>query len=275
LEQDGFVVVPGLLNQEVPDLLRVYRRMLEAIAPADPYYACGMTGTNYLGDRALRYGINHDLDRLVAPALPRLLDDGYRFVGASLRVKQTGPESYLCLHQDPSMVDEARHWSMNIIVPLVDTTAENGAIQVIVGSHHFMPKIRSLDLEDRLESMSIQEEITDHIETIPMRAGDAIFYFNSLLHGSGVNVTQEHRPVVLGCILSAESPMILYLRNPEQPTIVERFEVPDDYFASFEHFDRDFKARPKDCRRLEDIREDAMLPRDQIIAAIRARATRR
>ena len=43
--------------------------------------------------------------------------EDYRFVGASLRVKQTGPESYLCLHQDPSMVDEDRHWSMNIIVP--------------------------------------------------------------------------------------------------------------------------------------------------------------
>src|SRR5437868_2094739 len=104
--------------------------MLRELATSDPYFQCPMTGTNYVGDRGLRDRVIARVSEIVAPRMAPLLD-GYRFLGAGFRVKQTGDESHLPLHQDPSMIDEDRHWSLNFIIPIVDTTEENGALRIV------------------------------------------------------------------------------------------------------------------------------------------------
>jgi hypothetical protein len=170
------------------------------------------------------------------------------------------------------MVDEERDWSMNIIAPIVDTSRENGAFRVVPGSHKIMPKVRSLDLEDRAETF-VHHEVSDPlVETLPMRAGDAVFYFNSLLHGSGPNTATEPRPLVIGTLMSRDTPMTVCFRNREQPRIVERYEVPDDYFNRMEDFDREHKLRPAVGRRIEDMEDTYNLSQDQITAAFRALA---
>src|SRR6185312_6480887 len=117
LERDGYVVVPGLVADEVPALAAIYEEMLGSIEPSDPYFGLPMTGTNFLGDRELRNRISARVSDVVGPAVRATLG-AHRYMGAGFRVKQTGPESVLCLHQDPTMVDEDREWSMNFIVPL-------------------------------------------------------------------------------------------------------------------------------------------------------------
>jgi hypothetical protein len=270
LERDGYVVVPGLAADAVSELAAIYQHMLDSIEPSDPYFGCPMTGTNFLGDRALRMRISTRVGEVVGPRVATVLDK-HRFVGASFRVKQTGPQSLLCLHQDPTMVDEEREWSMNFFVPLVDTTRDNGALRLIPGSHAYLPKVRSMNLNDRHADRAA-EELVETIELLPMRAGDAIFYVNSILHGSGPNVTGTHRPVVLGTVLSEGSPIVLYFRKHEQPTVVERYEVPDDFFAKLENFERDFKERPSNGKKLDEIVDEHILSRDELVALIRAGA---
>ncbi len=259
----GYVVVPGFVAKLLPDLLAVYEEMLREMPPTDPYFQPAMTGTNCISSPALRRRICEGVCRIIDPTLGEVLD-GHRLVGGGFRVKQGGEESYLPQHQDPTMVDEERHWSINIIVPLIDTTRENGALQVVPGSHKVMPKFRSLDLEDRAETF-VQHEVTEPlVETIPMRAGDAIFYFNSLLHGSGRNMSAEPRPFVLATIMSADARMTVYFRNREQPRILERYEVPDDYFNRMDNFELEHKLRPTVGRRLEDAEDTYELSGDEI-----------
>jgi hypothetical protein len=273
LQRDGYVVVPGLLADAVPELTAIYEEMLRSIEPSDPYFGLPMTGTNFLGDRELRMRISTRVGDVAGPKVASVLE-AHRFVGAGFRVKQTGPESVLCLHQDPTMVDEEREWSMNFIVPLIDTTRDNGALRVIPGSHKYLPKVRSMNLNDRHADRAA-EELVESIELVPMRAGDVIFYLNSILHGSGPNMTGSHRPVVLGTLMSAGSPIVLYFRKHEEPTLVERYEVPDDFFAKLESFERDFKNRPANGKRLEDIVDPHILERDELVALIRAGAQAR
>ncbi len=268
LERDGYVVVPGLAADAVPELTAIYEDMLGSIEPSDPYFGCPMTGTNFLADRDLRIRISDRIGEVVWPRVAAALDD-HRFVGAGFRVKQTGPQSLLCLHQDPTMVDEERDWSMNFIVPLVDTTRDNGALRLIPGSHEYLPKVRSMNLNDRHADRAA-EELVETIELVPMRAGDTIFYLNSILHGSGANMTDVHRPLVLGTLLSPGAAMTLYFRKHEQPTLVERYEVPDDFFAKLESFERDFKQRPANGKKLDDIVDEHILSRDELVALIRA-----
>ncbi len=161
---------------------------------------------------------------------------------------------------------------MNIIVPIVDTSPENGALKVVPGSHEIMPRLRSLDLEDRAETWNIDEVIEPLVETIPMRAGDAIFYYQSLLHGSGPNLTAEDRPLVLGTLMAREAPVTVYFRKAGESRIFERYEVPDDYFNRMKNFDQEHKLRPTVGRHLEDVEDTYNLSREEIMAAFRALA---
>lgn len=270
-ERLGYVVVPALLAEKVPELVSVYEEMLRGMPPSDPYFQIPMTGTNCIGDPDLRRRICGEVQRIVAPRLETVLD-GYRFVGAGFRVKLVGPDSRLPQHQDPTMVDEDRFWSINIIAPIIDTTAENGALQVVPGSHRIMPKVRSLDLEDRADTYHLHEVVDPLVRTVPLRAGDAIFYYNSLLHGSGPNMSAAPRPLVIGTLMSRESPMTLHFRKPEQPRSVERYEVPDDYFNRMELFDRDHRGRPQIGYRIADTEDTYTLTRDDMLAAFRSLA---
>ena len=269
MERNGYVVFPGFATQLVPRLLSVYRDMLGAIPPSDPYFQLPMTGTNWIGSPALRARVLAEVGQIIAPELGSILDD-YRVIGAGFRVKQVGAESGLPLHQDPTQVDEDRYWIMNIIVPLVETSRENGALQVVPGSHRIMPKLRSLDLEDRAETFALAEVIEPLTETIPMQAGDAIFYFQSILHGSGPNEATDVRPVVLGTLMPRDARVTVYFRKPDQPNVFECYEVPDDYFNQMEDFDREHRLRPKVGRRLEDVPDTFHYSRDAIIAAFRS-----
>ena len=264
-ERDGFVVFRRLAEPEVPRLLAVYESMLAEVPPSDLYFSNPMTGTTYLGSLDLRRRITARIGKIIEPYVLSTFER-CRFMGAGLRVKLPGPESTLCLHQDPSMVNEEIHWSLNVIVPLVDTTADNGALRFLPGSHTYMPKFRSLDLRDRVED--IEDEVRDQVETLPLQAGDAVFYVNSVLHGSGPNASAEPRPLLLGTLMSPEASMTLFLRDAERPTRLECFAVPDHYFVELENFDRDFKLRPNHTQ-LADLQVAAPPSREELVLASR------
>jgi len=270
-ERSGYAVFPGFARSLVPDLLAIYREMLAELPESDPYFKVPMTGTNCIGDMELRARILASVGRLVEPEMRSILED-YRLVGAGFRVKQAGPESTLPLHQDPTQVEEDRYWLMNFIIPIVDTSPENGALQVVPGSHKIMPTLRSLDLEDRAEKWNLDAVLEPLTETIPMRAGDAIFYPQSLLHGSGPNLTTEDRPLVLGTLMAREAAVTVYFRKPDESRVFECYEVPDDYYNRMKDFDREHKLRPTVGRRLADVEDPYNRSRDEIIAAFRALA---
>jgi hypothetical protein len=242
--------------------------------PSDPYFQLPITGTNVIGSFALRERVLSEVGAAIASDLATVIDD-FRLVGAGFRVKQAGPESRLPLHQDPTQVDESRYWLINVISPIVDTSPENGALQVVTGSHNIMPSLRSLDLEDRAETLDLQEAFEPLVETVPLKAGDTIFYFQALLHGSGPNLSESERPVVLGTLLSREAPVTVYFRTPGRPRLLERYEVPDNYFHQFTDFDREHKLRPKVGKRIGDVEDPFDLSRDEIIAAFRDLAEKR
>ena len=264
----GYAVFERLFEDQVAQFRSIYQSMLSQLQASDAYFEPPMTGTTTIASIPLRRRIVDEVTRIIAPRLGAVLDD-YRFLGAGFRVKQSGPNSALPQHQDPTRVDEERYWSMNVLVPIIDTTRAHGALRVVPRSHKIMPKLRSLDLEDRAESFAPHDLTDPLVETIPMRAGDAIFYFNSLLHGSGPNMTTEARPMVMGTLLSSGTPVTVYFRKPDNLRILERYEVPDDYFNRMENFERDHKLRPSVGRRLDDVEDTYDFSLDKISAVLR------
>jgi ectoine hydroxylase-related dioxygenase (phytanoyl-CoA dioxygenase family) len=86
------------------------------------------------------------------------------------------------------------------IIALVDFTAENGATRVVPGSHR---GDRDMMLDpDEIEAVAVPAE---------MRAGSAVVYLGSTLHGGGANTTSDqqrrgmHMSYVLGWLRTEEN----------------------------------------------------------------------
>jgi ectoine hydroxylase-related dioxygenase (phytanoyl-CoA dioxygenase family) len=110
---------------------------------------------------------------------------------------QIGPgESSQELHRDESAWDEQTNlllWprpplQIEAMFALTDFTVANGATQVVPGSHHW-----PLDREAKPEEIARAE----------MRAGSALFYLGTSIHGGGANETtdQHRRGMFLGYVV--------------------------------------------------------------------------
>jgi ectoine hydroxylase-related dioxygenase (phytanoyl-CoA dioxygenase family) len=90
------------------------------------------------------------------------------------------------LHPDDATYPIARPHAelvVNIMLPLVDFTADNGATRIVPGSH------RWVDRRPGAEEATVAPAL---------RAGSALFFLGSLWHGGGANRTEDDR---LGVIL--------------------------------------------------------------------------
>src|SRR5690606_33637734 len=99
----------------------------------------------------------------------RIFDD-YVFCVPSLAFKWPGATSIIGPHQDMSFVDESRFRSYAIWIPLVGTSLENGALQVLPGSHLVLDNLRVMPgdppwFKDGLEGIDTSDFVV--LETEP------------------------------------------------------------------------------------------------------------
>jgi hypothetical protein len=136
-----------------------------------------------------------------AMLLPHLLESADHFLLPNCKdyllntgqLIQIGPgETAQELHRDESAWAEVPYprppLEVEAMFALTDFTAANGATRVVPGSHHWPP--------DRKAEAS---EITQ----AEMKAGSALVYLGSAIHGGGANVTtdQQRRGMFLGYVV--------------------------------------------------------------------------
>lgn len=191
LTADGYAILPLLSTSDVEQLLD---RLTEWV----PDFPEGFYASVHVPDDRLRAGVNALLMTTFRPLLANLCRDASLLGGAFIN-KAPGPRGALPPHQDWNIVDESRHRSFNVWVPLVDTSAVNGAISVLPGSHHWLPTVRGPNIPCIFRQSHPQ--LRSAMKLLPMRAGEVLIYDHRLLHCSDVNRTQAHRPgVVMGLV---------------------------------------------------------------------------
>lgn len=87
-------------------------------------------------------------------------------------------EKAQALHPDTAMfpIPKPFEFMFNVIWALSDFTKDNGATQIVPGSHRWQPG---------------REPTEDEIIQAEMQPGDALLYMASLLHGGGANTTKS------------------------------------------------------------------------------------
>lgn len=189
----------------------------------------GITTSYVDSDIELREKLSNIIRNTLSPHIQSLLD-GYRILACGLFVKSP-KGGWLDLHYHPTVVEDSKHWVIDIWCPLQATDFSNGTFCAVPESHRIFPMTIDISPQEPPFYHSYAEEIRNHYSVvIPAKAGEAVLFEDSLLHWSPENLTDSPRYAIhCTCIPSDASPVCVYL-NQVYPSYFDMFEVDDQFF---------------------------------------------
>lgn len=234
LRRDGFVVT-DLVDAEVAEGLRRTYEQLHGLDGGEGFEAdLNNTDTEYR--RAAAAAISATLDDVCRP----LFRDFEPFLRVFL-CKWPGENSDLYLHRDWMYVDERAGYRTYVVwVALQDITRENGALQVLRGTHQLDRSLRGTELNPTW--LNHHDAIRPRLLEVPVRAGQAIIFDNCLVHCSLPNNTSEPRVTTATGWRPAEAPLVHFRRISEDAAA--RYDIDDEFF--FDNTPASLMARPPD-----------------------------
>lgn len=199
-----------------PDELATFRQAFDGLSPADRFDPSGDQPTNpttyhctFL-DTDLAY--KAAFDALVRATFASRIEDlfeGYTLLTANCYAKQPGRGQFE-VHQNWTLTPDPADITVTVWVPLQDTDAENGTLMVVPGSHKLTRDIAYPrgghyfgDYDERLAA--------ERFTPLSVRAGEAVAFDDSLIHGSAVNHSSAPRFALQMAVIPDEAQPVVYL----------------------------------------------------------------
>ena len=157
--------------------------------------------------------ISNQIEEITKKALARKFKNHKYFIG-HFNLKKGNSDMFFHLHQDWSVVDEAKFYSLQIWIPLGHSNPENGGMFFLPQSHKFFNNYRSGSFG--VPVVETQDKLIKHIVPIILSEMEAVCFFNSTFHGTFQNNTSKDRSVVLMNIVSADAPTFYYDLNKKK-----------------------------------------------------------
>lgn len=217
LLKDGYAIIPFLATDEVKDLTDFFYQTHTDINE-------GLTATAHNPDINFRQKINQKITSIFERASTENFVN-IQPLGGTFMIKTKGESGKLYPHQDWNIVDEDLFRSFNVWVPLVDVSAANGSIQVLPGSHLWHKTFRGINIPPAYASAN--DIIWKKMETVNMKAGEALIYDHRLLHASEVNYSEQHRLVIVYGIIPKGVEMRYYYMNENR---INEYACYPDFF---------------------------------------------
>lgn len=220
--EKGYVKVPLLDADAVQQLRALYAEHLHG--KMDGFH------TTLLHESATaRRTISDAIIHLVEASLRRFLVD-YRALVGNFVVKEPGENSVLPVHQDWSVVSEPEFTALNVWCGLQDITVTNGAIRMYPGSQRLARIPRSPSIPNPYQEAFGQ--IDAELVTEPVRAGEALIFEGSLVHGSFPNRSGARR-LATALIMIPESAQPWHYYYNSKGGKIEKFAIDRDFFDTF------------------------------------------
>jgi hypothetical protein len=244
LVHQGFVRLPLLDADE----LAAFRAAFDDLSPADRFDPPGGLPTNpttyhctFL-DTDLAY--KAAFDRLVRDTFERHVEalfDDYTILTANCYAKQPDRGQFE-VHQNWNLTPDPSDITVTVWVPLQDTDEENGTLMVVPGSHKLTRDIAYPRGGHYFGEYD--QRIAEHrFVPLPVRAGEAVAFDDSLVHGSATNRAGAPRFALQMATIPAEAQPVVYRPTPEgtfdlleaparfylETTLVEIDEWPDRF----------------------------------------------
>lgn len=224
LEKNGFFVT-SLLTEDQLNLLR-------KLYVQSPMKNVGFTASAHMDDIQKRKEISNKIKKAVEPSLADMFIN-IDVLGASFVVKSSDYPHVLQPHQDWNIVDETKHRSYNIWIPLVDTNQDNGGILVMPGSHNWIQTYRHSSIPCAFQD--VHGELLKVMLTLNIPAGHALVYDHALIHASHPNISSENRVAIAVGIKPNNASMHLHWNNNGK---IEKYNVDEHYFMEKNIFNK-------------------------------------
>jgi hypothetical protein len=224
-ERDGYVVMDFLSEDEVRALRAWFTDNPDPVYGAFSFAATMLSGNvPYRLETTRRVGETFGMER-------RGLLDDYRFILGNFLMKKPH-EGLVKVHQDPSFVYNDRYTAIEVWVPLVDVDPGNGCLRVVPGSHTLntepRPYFPIFPYRDLMQMI-----YADCLTDVPMSAGQAFVYTETLFHASMRNESDEIRLAVSGLYVPAEAELLwAHSDDMLNPTRLDLYEVSDDFYST-------------------------------------------
>ncbi|MCS6935183.1 MAG: phytanoyl-CoA dioxygenase family protein [Chitinophagales bacterium] len=241
-ERNGYVVLPFYNEEEIKELEALYYRL-------HPRDEKGFFPSTFSKDKRYRQEADREIRRIGQRGIDLHCVD-VKVVCGSFIVKSPGPESGMCVHQDMSLVDESRFTGINIWTPLIDLNVENGTLFVLPGSHRIFPTYRGSSIPEFF--VPVMDDIIDYLHPVCPRAGEAIFFDQSIIHFSPPNYSDRIRIVTNIYFAHQDTEFRTYYWNPAEHgnQHLEAFAQDDTFMTDFEQFGHNIHDRPRIGRSL-------------------------
>lgn len=218
--RDGYLVLPFLDKDE----LLTFKDLYDKWHPEHP-------NAFYKSYFDPRMDYKQEVEQKIIDAFVKKMSGvfrNYNAFGGLFVVKPPTQQGHLPPHQDWSFVDERKYWSINMWCPLEDVNDTNGNILVLKGSHQFNRTIRGVGTPDVYRDY--WKLIERNMKSIPMKAGEAIFFFHGLLHGSTLNTTDKSRVSIGLTLTPKDAPHYFHFKENDR---LERFETTPDFYIEY------------------------------------------
>lgn len=223
--RDGYVTMPWLTEEALVVLRQLFAEVREKVALQ------GFATTTTSPDIALKQGMFERIQPLYIAQMERTFQD-YKLLGASFLQKDSGEGGSLPLHQDWTVTEEDHFRTVTIWVPLEDCGLENGAIQMLPGSHRYMNLLRGPNLPIAIRNMA--PTLEQGLVTLTLRAGEAVIFDHSILHKSTLNVSGRPRIALTYGLTQRDAPLRFWYHHPgDAADRLEQIAVPDDFFLQY------------------------------------------
>jgi hypothetical protein len=231
-ENDGYVVLDILNEEEIRTLLDTYGEIEENLFKM-PFATLGMNS-----DNASKRKVSDVMKQVFADKIEEIFDDYQWFFGTFIykypSVK-TG-EGVVSLHQDATIVDESKYHGINIFCSLGTANEENGALQVIPGSHKLNTHPRGFG--QSFPYSDLERTLSSQLKRIDLNPGQAIIYTTKIFHYSEPNTSNSPRIIAAGIVGPRESTMRYCYVDRENEGKIEVFEVDSDYYLTAPFFSK-------------------------------------
>lgn len=238
IDEQGYAVVRLLTDAQVGTLHSLYERYVSGDEISDLYESS--RHKDYETSRTINESIRDEIavagEALFAAA---------RVYGGSFMVKSHTDSTMLPLHQDWSVVDENKYQTLFVWCALGTTTAEDGGLFVLPGSHRYFRSLRSGSYPS--DRFYLPAHLHGHVRDIELRPGEAVLYFDSLFHGSYANSGLKDRIVATARLMDKDADLLYFQRAND--TQVDVFAADERFYLT--HIDDLAKGEmPDDVPRL-------------------------
>lgn len=238
-QKDGYVRVPFISPKEVEELKRIF---FETLPQSGGQLGSGEEGVaeNHLVtydftfiDKNPEYKsmVFDIITKYFKPHMEKLLADYKPIIANYIRKQPATGE--VPLHQNWAFADERKCCTVSIWCPLVDSTVENGTLQVVPGSHKRFGEIRGPMVPWELENIK-HEIIDNYLVPLETKAGDCVILDDSIVHYSAINKTEGIRLAIQLICIPSEMPSWHYHMNPEdKEPAIHILEADVDFYLQF------------------------------------------